>query len=289
MCILVDGQVQKELANGCVPIPFGTNYSLRLRNKNDRRAVVKFSIDNENVSGAGFIVPANDYIDIKRHADKDCGFKFVDLDSPEAVDAGKNGANEDKVKGVIEARFYLEKKIEQPKEVHIHHYDHYYPQPYIGQPYIPWRDPYKPYSPSKQYPDITFYSSNQHTNSTRHKFPSTPRSTGKSRGGSICGQSCGQSYGYSLETDQPTAGYMSNSSVANINSLQDGCTVEGKSTGQLFSSTYIDIEKDCVILKLFLQGYYPEKPVKVRKTKSQEVRDLKRENKRLRKQLAERE
>ena len=47
MCVLVNGKPVEELANGEVQIPFNTEYVLRFRNKNDRRAVVKFWIDGE--------------------------------------------------------------------------------------------------------------------------------------------------------------------------------------------------------------------------------------------------
>ena len=108
-CVLLNGTPQRELANGVVPIPFNSEYSLRFRNKHNRRACVKFTIDGESVCGGGYIIGANSSIDIHRHFDKDARFKFVSLDSPDAVDAGKNGPNEDGTKGLIEAKFYLEK------------------------------------------------------------------------------------------------------------------------------------------------------------------------------------
>ena len=109
MCLLIDGKIQKELENGMVFVPFGSEYSLRFRNKNNKRAVVKFTIDVENASGGGYIIGPNSFVDIHRFAHKDCSFKFVSLDSEEAFDYGKNGPNLDKTKGLIEARFYLEK------------------------------------------------------------------------------------------------------------------------------------------------------------------------------------
>jgi len=111
MCILVNGQIAKEFPNGTTLIPFGSEYTIRFRNKNSRKAVVKFSIDGEDAGGQGYIIPANDHIDIKRYAHKDVAFKFVDLNSQEAIDFGKNGDNKDRIKGVIEAIFYLEKEI----------------------------------------------------------------------------------------------------------------------------------------------------------------------------------
>lgn len=109
MCIIIDGKIQKELANGTVIIPFGSEYTIRFRNKNDRRAVVKFKIDGEDSSGNGYIINANSYVDIKRYAHKDCAFKFVSLNGEEAIDFGKNGDNSNKIKGLIESTFYLEK------------------------------------------------------------------------------------------------------------------------------------------------------------------------------------
>lgn len=110
MCILVNGQIAKEFPNGTTLIPFGSEYTIRFRNKNSRKAVVRFTIDDEDASSGGYIIPANDFIDIRRYAHKDVAFKFVDLNSPEAIDFGKND-NKDKNKGVIEAKFYLEKEI----------------------------------------------------------------------------------------------------------------------------------------------------------------------------------
>jgi hypothetical protein len=119
-CILVNGQVQEERADGIVIVPEGTQYAIRLRNKNDRRAVGQIFIDGENVSGGGYVINANNYVDILRFSDKDEAFRVVGLNSPEAVDAGKNGPN-DGTKGVIELRFRLETKRE-PVPQHVNSY-----------------------------------------------------------------------------------------------------------------------------------------------------------------------
>lgn len=116
--VLVNGQVMPEQGN-VVAIPFGSEYSLRFRNKNNRRAVVKFTIDGEEASDGGYIIAAygqrGDVIDIKRFAAKDVAFRFAAVDSPAATDFGKNGPD-DGTKGLIEAKFYLE-KIAVPKTV----------------------------------------------------------------------------------------------------------------------------------------------------------------------------
>lgn len=188
-CVLVNGQVQKELSDGIVPIHFGAEYSLRFRNKNDRRAVVKFTIDGENVSGGGYIIPANSYIDIHRHADKDAKFKFVGIDSPDAVDFGKNKSNT--INGIVEARFYFEK-----------------PQQYANY----------------------WYNYTEYPNLIKPTF--------------------GECKSFSLQST-PTMSF---------NSLQEGCTVEGAMSGQMFTTAHVDLEAECVCLRLTLRGFSPENP-----------------------------
>lgn len=281
MCVLVDGIVQKELANGQVNLPFGSEYVLRFRNKNDRRAVVQIYLDGENVSGNGYIIPANDHVDIRRHHDRDAAFKLVALDSPEAFDAGKNGANEDKQKGVIEARFYLEKK-EPPRPIHIHHHhDHYQPPVVIDHhhhhPYYPKPDPYPWHTP--------YYTCSGDTKGGGATYRNSMLRTCSVGGSSVRG----------MYEDSPAATLGFADTYADRSStLQDGCTVEGGSTGQRFTSMHIELETECTVLKLFLQGYRKEAETvaveephhKLRETaKERSLRELEEENRRLKEEL----
>lgn len=136
MCVIVNGQVQPERADRSVPVPFGTEYTLRFRNKHaNRRAVVRFTIDGEDVSGGGYVIGPDSFIDIQRHSKRDAAFKLVPLDSPEAVDAGKN-RNDNGEKGVIEAKFYLERERvvyrQQPVRERTPWPQKKYPYEYIG-------------------------------------------------------------------------------------------------------------------------------------------------------------
>lgn len=231
LCVLVNGHVQKELRNGTVKLPFGCEYGIRLRNKhNDRRAVVKIFVDGENVSGNGYIIPANDAIDIERHNDRDRAFKFVDLDSPEAVDAGKNGPNYDKEKGVIEARFYLERerKIYHPTTPRRRRKTD--PRRSIRPVWISKGDASKDVWISKG--DVskdTYKSSTQDDQTSLLNFCSI----------------------------NPTV------SSSDFVDFEDGCTVEGNATGQQFGCEYIDTETDFVSCRVFLQGYVSDEPVHV--------------------------
>ena len=296
MAVLVDGMPVKELANGVVSLEFGTEYSLRFRNKNNRRAVVKIYIDGENVSGeGGYVIRANDYIDIKRHHDIDRSFKFVSLDSPDAVDHGKNGPNADKVKGTIEARFYLEKEA-PPRPVivdHHHHHHHDWYRPIVPRPLPPY--PYRPYYTCTG--DTSQDSYQMSCNAAPAaggdvaQFKRVSLSAAKrGPGGSSCGASMNAA---PAAMGAETLGFAESSFTPKSDTvLKDGCTVEGNVTGQSFHSVYIDLEETYTSLKLFLQGHEAEvqtaAPKKTRKTnKDVRVDDLEAENEELRRKLAE--
>jgi hypothetical protein len=246
MCVLVNGKPVEELANGEVQIPFNTEYVLRFRNKNDRRAVVKFWIDGELVSGNnGYVIPANDFIDIKRHNNRDAAFVLVPLNSGEAVDAGKNGPNYDKQKGVVKAEFTLEKKYEPVRE--IHHYHH--PRPRIHK-FVP--DPFPPlYNPYDPYRSISHNSL---------ESPGAPMDHYSAGGATMdCCMMGDQSREVTYASDDvATFKRISTSNARRIvpqSTVQDGCTVEGNMTGQTFGSVYVDLESVSTTLQIFLRGY----------------------------------
>lgn len=311
MCVLHDGSIQKELANGVVKVPFGAEYTLRFRNKNTRRAVVKIFIDGENVSGNGYIIPANDYADIKRHHDVDRAFKFVELDSEEAHEHGKNGPNPDKVKGTIEARFYLEKEkpVYYPtlkREIHHHHH---YPAP---QPWFT-TDQNRPCSPNYTCDHIPHLGD---SGDTTTDFDPVERSVGLTSFGF---QKTVGNADAKLNMAAPTAETTKLSDSGDIATfkrrsltrsrtksaapeveLKDGCTVEGDTTGQSFRKEWIECEDTYTTLKIFLQGFEAEEDEmeevievkKVRKPKRKVFKetpagDLEAENERLRRKIAE--
>lgn len=236
VCVLVDGKPQKERKDGIVLVPYGAEYALRFRNKHGRRAVVKFTIDGEDVSGPGYIVPAHGAIDIQRHHIKDATFKFVSIDSPEAVDHGKND-NSDGSKGVVEAKFFLETEVKLPVE---HHHHHHYP-PTIINPPNPWK-PYKPYPP-------VWYGS------TDDKWPNLSNPRSNLSYNASCGggkSSCSGSYGASA-CSGPNVAFGGAPNLGSLN-FGDGCTVEGDASGQMFGQSWINLETDFVAIRVVLKG-----------------------------------
>jgi hypothetical protein len=302
MCVLHRGRPQKELSNGVVKLPFNCEYTLRFRNKNNRRAVVKIYIDGENVSGGGYVIRANDYVDIKRHHDKDRAFKFVSLDSPEAYDHGKNGPNPDKVKGTIEARFTLEKeRVYHPPVIyrdvhhdhhHHHHHDHWR-RPITPDPY-----PIKPYWTSTS-GDNVIHKGGITLGDSELDYSCDSGEMASPAGGTSCSMGdMATSRARNVSRRSTTFGLSSNS-LESGPELQDGATVEGHSTGQSFYSTHVDLEETETVLKLFLQGYEGDEVVEVaeerperprrRPSKDRHIDDLEAENERLRRELAEKE
>lgn len=111
--VIVDGKIQQETASGTCEIPFGSQYTIRLRNRNSKRAVCNLYIDGENVSGGGFIIEANSHVDIERPVHSNRKFLFDSIDSENAYDQGKNAHFENYNHGLIEAKFALE-RVYQP-------------------------------------------------------------------------------------------------------------------------------------------------------------------------------
>lgn len=258
VCVIVDGKIIKELDNGQIDIPFGSEYKIRLRNKHDRRAVCKLFIDGENVSDGGFIIEANSFVDIERPANVEKKFKFVSLDSEEAHDFGKNGPNPNKTKGTIVAEFAL--AYVRPETVphapinwrqdklrwewEKYRYDKL--APLTDAPYI-----YSSTIPPKRQPSMIKYGS----------------FTGTCRGAA----------------GLPLA---SSSKIT-----QDGATVEGSHSNQRFNHQYFIDDGNWTTVRVFLQGYVVDRFVssKPTQTEDMELECLEKQLEELRKEKQRRE
>ena len=96
--------------NSVVRLPFYEEYSLHLKNDNDKRAVAKVFIDGEDVlDGKQIIIPANGSVDLERYLegsnDRGRRFQFVPTSDSRVKDK-KNSADI----GIIEVIFQKEKK-----------------------------------------------------------------------------------------------------------------------------------------------------------------------------------
>ncbi len=106
LAVLNNGSPVREI-NGKVTLPFGSEYKIRLKNKNTVRANARVYIDGRKVSGLGdFILHAGETLDLERFLDESMAegnrFKFVPLSDSRVNDPT------DSNNGIIKVEFYLE-------------------------------------------------------------------------------------------------------------------------------------------------------------------------------------
>ena len=138
--VVVNNQIARELnidGANTVFLPFGTEYSLRLKNHHNTRAFVRISIDGTNVLGKhdGIVIGMNEETDLNGFTDNYVvrnAFKFI-----EKTDKIRKHRGDRTDDGLVKIEFQFEK----PKPV-------FHPSPIIPykpyQPYRPWDYP-KPY------------------------------------------------------------------------------------------------------------------------------------------------
>lgn len=108
--IKVGGKILREFKDE-VRIPFGSEYSLYLKNLNSVRAMVKVSIDGEDVlNGSQLIVMPNDSIDLERYLkDLNRGNRFKFIERSKSVEDHRGIKAED---GIVRIEFAFEKERE---------------------------------------------------------------------------------------------------------------------------------------------------------------------------------
>ena len=112
LSIIRDGSPLKESgskSNKQVVIPFGMEYKIRLKNKNDRDCTARVTIDGSPVSNFGdVIVGAGGTVDLERFITDSMSngkrFKFVELEHPDVDDPTRSE------NGLIQVEFRLAKK-----------------------------------------------------------------------------------------------------------------------------------------------------------------------------------
>ena len=109
-----------------VLLPFGSEYSIMLKNLSSRKAVVAISIDGTDVlGGEQLVVNANSTLDLERFLDKDfnVGNKFKFIEKTEKISEHRGDKIDD---GIVRVEYWFEK--EKPKQTitTTHHYDFYH-------------------------------------------------------------------------------------------------------------------------------------------------------------------
>jgi hypothetical protein len=216
VAIKSNGKVLREQKD-TVLLPFGSEYSVFIKNLNTVRALVHIEIDGQDVGEGGFVINANDSIDIERfirNGNLKEGNRFKFIERTAGIEKHRGVGVED---GLIRVEFQFEK-----------------PAP------LYWYDPYK-YDPwKKQWPyDNTYWGTcNGFTSDTLSRSVK-----GTSLGNNI--QASSATYTASNSSDAAPTVYV------DVNDV--GITVPGSVSDQQFqtvSSFPLESTKHVIVMKL---------------------------------------
>ena len=110
MAVKVDGKILREF-NGTVALPFGSEYSILLKNTSNRRAAVELSIDGQDVlDGTTILIPAHDSVELKRfikNGNFQTGNAFKFIEKTEKIEKFRGNKAED---GLLTVTYTFEKE-----------------------------------------------------------------------------------------------------------------------------------------------------------------------------------
>jgi hypothetical protein len=105
VCVKVGGKILREKKDQ-VALPFGSEYSLLLKNLESRRAQVKVSIDGDDVTGSRWlIIQPNGTLELERFIRNDNlkeGNRFKFIERTDAVEKGRGIKADD---GLVRVEF----------------------------------------------------------------------------------------------------------------------------------------------------------------------------------------
>jgi len=133
--IKVGGKVLRESSDR-VELPFGSEYSILLKNLDSVRMQAQISIDGQEATG-WLVLNPNSSIDVERFVkDLNRGNRFKFIERTEQIENHRGVKAED---GLVRIEFKRERVYEVPKVVEHHTYHHYdYPWYRPRFPYNPW-------------------------------------------------------------------------------------------------------------------------------------------------------
>jgi hypothetical protein len=133
VAVLVNGKVAQDI-DQIVRLPFGTEYSLRIKNTHSTPAVVSVSIDgNDVLNGKKLRIAEDNLIDLERHfrddESKGPRFKFIQMTEQIANHRGRKVDD-----GVVRVRWQYEKPLEWTYTYTDYRYYPPYPWIYVTPP-----------------------------------------------------------------------------------------------------------------------------------------------------------
>lgn len=141
VAVKTNGKVLRE-DKDTVFLPFGSEYSLLLKNLNTVRALLTIEIDGVNVlDGEKLVVNPNGEVDLQRfmkNGNQSQGNRFKFIERTAAIENGPRGIGA--IDGIVRVSFQFEKRkaLPVPTKVieHHHHYDWYGPRYFARYPLL---------------------------------------------------------------------------------------------------------------------------------------------------------
>lgn len=123
MAVKVDGKVLREVG-GDVFLPFGSEYSVTLKNLSGRRAVVHVDIDGQRMTDSGLVINSGGSVDIERAIGGNLfeGRKFKFIEKTEEIEKHRGNRVDD---GLVRVTYQFERPTPtviwtQPPSWHTH-------------------------------------------------------------------------------------------------------------------------------------------------------------------------
>lgn len=275
-----NSEVLRERQNGEIYLPFGSEYTILLKNENSRGASVKITIDNKDVlDNKRLFLLANSEIELKgflKGNETTNSFKFIER--AKEIEEYRGTKIDD---GIIRIEYQFEKEtVDIP--IHRYHYqDHYYPHQWDDYGY--W---YKPYYPRATWGTIvtttigSTYSGSTSGSAVCVNFnnPSSIMNEGSftAINGSIDikNVSCYYSNGNIVADMNRSSSQPTQRSLVNSNPIKsEGITVKGSPIRQEFSQTYErNLENNSYTIVFKLVGYQEDTGIYIAKAMTVKTR-----------------
>ena len=234
--IKVNGKVLREFNKDTVYIPFGSEYSILLKNLNTKRAVVNIFIDGQDIVDGDLVLNAGEEVDLERfvkNGNLTEGNRLKFIERTAAIENGPRGVKlED---GLVRVEF----QFEQP------------PRP------ISWNT--TTWNNNQIYPQGGLYGSN----SPSYNVNGVMRSADFSKGEFVKAQATAAINQYCADNNISASVSEIHDGMATMDSYNDaGITVPGSKSDQKFSTVYMGViepEKFSMVFKLL--GETPNSPV----------------------------
>ncbi len=130
------GKILRE-KDGGVYLPFGSEYSILMKNLSERRALVDVEIDGKSVIHGKLIIDANSSMELERHVkDLTVGNRFKFIEKTDKISEYRGDRVDD---GIVRVTYQFEKRVPEPVITTTYRYCTYLhsscPYPYLSSCY----------------------------------------------------------------------------------------------------------------------------------------------------------